>query len=113
MPYPYLDTTLMLQLDPRSLRERYQLVDLGQKIELAKAGDFLVYQGHVVMLEKRHRPVSGLPLHRGDLIHATGGRAIKAPGQGIQRERFVELTQFRGPLRRILRHLKLAEIPSP
>jgi hypothetical protein len=42
-----------------------------------------------------------------DIIHATGGKDIKLPGQGIQRERFVRVGSFRGELLRVLRHQKL------
>ncbi|MND02254.1 hypothetical protein D3C83_215650 [compost metagenome] len=43
-------------------------------------------------------------------MHATGGKDIRRPGEGIQRERFINLATFRGPLRRILRHAGLAPV---
>jgi len=104
---PYLDTSLMRSLQPQQLSQRYLLNTVSLKPFDARPGDLLVYDGHVVLLEKVHRPVVGLPPLRGDIIHATGGGVIRTPGEGIQRERFVELTHFRGPLRRILRHKSL------
>lgn len=109
LAYPYLDTLTMVSLSAERLRALYGFVDLGTNIDQIQPGDLLVYSGHVVILEKRHRPVQDQPVYRGDVIHATGGRDIRLPGQGIQRERFVELTNFRGPLRRILRHHLLIE----
>jgi hypothetical protein len=103
LPYPYLATSLMLSLDARSLAERYRLKDLGTDLARAEAGDLLVFDGHVVLLEKRRPPAPGRTTWRGDVVHATGGSAVRAPGEGVQRERFVELAHFRGPLRRILR----------
>ncbi len=98
---PYLTTKTMLQLSAQKLRKLYQLVDLGRQIEVAAPGDLLVYKGHVVLLEKKTGQ------GRGDVIHATGGKDIKLPGQGVQRERMVPLNNFRGPLLRILRHVGL------
>ena len=126
LPYPYLETARMLSLSAASLQERYQLVDVGDEPRRAVAGDLLVYDGHVVLLERVHPPRvelgrSGMAhgslapnaviqdtLTRGDVVHATGGGAIRRPGEGIQRERFVDLGHFRGPLRRVLRHVLLA-----
>jgi hypothetical protein len=70
----------------------------------------LVYDGHVVILERIHPALKKGDGIRGDVIHATGGRDIKLPGQGIQRERFVEIAHLRGSLRRILRHEALASM---
>jgi cell wall-associated NlpC family hydrolase len=103
-PFPYLDTRLMLTLRDNHLVNRYSLMPVSIDPFGAQPGDLLVYEGHVVLLEKLHRPVLGLPPIRGDIIHATGGKVIRTPGEGIQRERFVELTHLRGPLRRILRY---------
>lgn len=107
LPYPYLPTASMLGLDAAALRRQYGLIDLGSELRLAAAGDMLVYDGHVVMLEKAREPMPGRP-YRGDVVHATSGRDVRGPGEGIQRERFVDLASFRGPLRRILRHQGLA-----
>jgi hypothetical protein len=103
LPYPYLDTALMLSLSAEKLRSNYRLVDLDRDLGRSAPGDLLVYDGHVVLLEKRHAQVQGQAAFRGDVVHATGGKDIRAPGQGIQRERFIDLANFRGPLRRILR----------
>lgn len=97
---PYLTTHQMLSLKPKALFQNYQLLPVAN-LELARPGDLLVYKGHVVLLEKKTSK------HKGNIIHATGGKVIKSPGQGIQRETNVLLGQFRGPLRRILRHRKL------
>lgn len=106
-PYPYLATSGMLAMDADVLRRRYDLVDLGTRLDQALTGDLLVYDGHVVMLERRREPQPGQAFFRGDVIHATGGKDVRGPGEGIQRERFINLAHFRGPLRRILRHVKL------
>lgn len=108
LPYPYLDTALMLGLSSEKLRGSYGLLDLGRELGRAAPGDLLVYDGHVVLLEKRHQLVQGQATYRGDIVHATGGKDIKTPGEGIQRERFIDLANFRGPLRRILRVAALA-----
>ncbi|MFK7826390.1 MAG: hypothetical protein AB8G05_19740 [Oligoflexales bacterium] len=97
---PYLDTRSMLNINPRSLLKNYHLVSIPH-LSLAQAGDLLVYKGHVVILERAHN------ISRGDIIHATGGKDIKEPGQGIQRERNVIIQSFRGQLKRIFRHKKL------
>ena len=99
--FPYLTTDTMRQTPPNILLKRYGLIDLGRDVRRSIAGDLLVYKGHVVLLEKVHKP--GI----GDIVHATGGRDIKGPGEGIQRERHVKLASFRGPLMRILRHQSL------
>lgn len=109
-PYPYLDTATMLSLSGDSLLRRYGLVDLGTDVSLSAPGDLLVYDGHVVMLEKRHAPIQGKALYRGDIVHATGGKDVRGPGEGIQRERFIDLANFRGTLRRVLRHKALSGI---
>lgn len=112
VPYPYLDTSLMLSLSPQVLRRRYQLLDLASDLRRAEVGDLLVYAGHVVILERIMAPTIGQEEWRGDVVHATGGREIKGPGAGIQRARFADLAYFRGPLLRILRHVALEE-PNP
>lgn len=101
MPTPYLTTKQMLGFSERRLAKDYHLfvVPLHEPPEV---GDLLVYRGHVVILERPR--LQG----RGDIVHATGGKVIKDPGQGIQRERNIVLSSFRGPLLRILRHKKIA-----
>lgn len=106
LPSVYIPTQQMLALPAKTLMERYHLADLGTNVALSKPGDLLVYQGHVVMLEKRLSPVFG------DIIHATSG-LLKEPGQGVQRRRRVNLLEFRGPLQRILRHVELNEQRRP
>ncbi|NRA43812.1 MAG: hypothetical protein HRU09_02535 [Oligoflexales bacterium] len=101
---PYLDTRMMISLDTESLLNRYHLATIPN-LSLAEAGDLLVYSGHVVILERKHDKT------RGDIIHATGGKDIRLPGQGIQRERNIIIPNFRGPLKRIVRHKSL--IPGP
>lgn len=110
-PYPYIDTKLMINLSSDRLRGNYKLEDLGTEVALTQPGDMFVYDGHVVMLEKLHGLSKGV--YRGDIIHATGGKDIRLPGQGIQRERYVELKQYRGQLRRILRHAALFSTKQP
>jgi hypothetical protein len=64
----------------------------------------LVYHGHVVIVEAVHDRDSA------DIIHATGGKDIKEPGQGIQRERFVRMSSFRGELLKVIRHVRLDQL---
>lgn len=104
LEFPYINTALMLSLPPAKLRSRYRLVTLGRDMALIRPGDFLVYKGHVVLVEA----VKGLGV--GDILHATGGRDIKGPGQGVQRERAVKFEYFRGMLLLILRHEKLSRV---
>ena len=103
LPSTYLTTSLMNSLSPRQLAERYNLIDIGASLNRAMPGDLLVYDGHVVFLEKK------LEQGRGDVIHSTSGRELRGPGNGIQRERRADLAYFRGPILRILRHLDLAK----
>ena len=99
----YLTTSMMNELDGRVLMKDFQLVDIGRRVERAIPGDLLVFEGHVVMLERKY------PDQTGDVIHVTSGRDLRGPGLGIQRERRASLAQFRGPLLRILRHLDLVQ----
>lgn len=101
LDYPYLTTSQMSELPGRILDQKYNLLVVGTDVKKAEPGDLLVYPGHVVMLESATRQGFG------NVIHATGGKDIKVPGQGIQRERQAQLTHFRGELKRILRHRKL------
>jgi hypothetical protein len=112
-PYPYLDTEGMLTYSAAKLERAFHLVDLGTDLSRAQAGDLLVYTGHVVLLERLADGPAAGGVRRGDIIHATGGKDIRRPGEGIQRERFVDLAGFRGPLRRILRHASLAQTVHP
>lgn len=97
----YLTTALMNELGADALLKNYALVDVGNRSQRALPGDLLVYDGHVVMLEKKH--MNGL----GDVIHVTSGKDLRGPGLGIQRERQVVIDRFRGPLLRVLRHVDL------
>jgi hypothetical protein len=91
----------LLELSPDKLVQQYGLKPVEIYLDDILAGDLLVYRGHVVIVERVHeRGVA-------DIIHATGGKDLKVPGQGIQRERFVRVANFRGPLLRILRHVKV------
>lgn len=98
----YLTTALMNGLSAPELAKKYKLLDIGSNLTRAMPGDLLVYDGHVVLLEKKGKD------GRGDLIHVTSGRELRGPGHGIQRERQAMLASFRGPVLRILRHLDLA-----
>ena len=107
LQYPYLATQSMVTLDAVTLQRKYELLDLGTQLDRSSTGDLLVYDGHVVILERRREPQPGQAIFRGDIVHATGGKDIRNPGEGIQRERFIDLAHFRGPIRRILRHARL------
>lgn len=102
--FPYLTSTQMLDLSSEALTRKYSLVPVGVDLEKVLAGDMLVYRGHVIVVETVHEP--GIA----DIIHATGGKDIKVPGQGIQRERYARLANFRGELLRIIRHKRLQEL---
>jgi hypothetical protein len=108
LSFAYLTSTQMLVLSADLLERRHQLRPVVMP-PLAldgdvMAADLLVYRGHVVIVETVHG--NG----QVDIIHATGGRDIREPGQGIQRERFVVMDRFRGPLLRVLRHVKLDQL---
>jgi cell wall-associated NlpC family hydrolase len=110
LPLPFIETALMRSLSAERLLKGYHLVDVSSQAPGGlQAGDLLVYKGHVVILERTHQDGT----FKGDVIHATGGRDIKAPGQGIQRERFINLASFRGPLLRVLRHAGLTNSENP
>lgn len=99
--FPYLTSSQMLRLSSPDLVKTYGLMPVALRVESIIAGDLLVYDGHVVIVEKiREAGVA-------DIIHATGGKDIREPGQGIQRERFVRVAHFRGELLRVLRHVKV------
>lgn len=98
----YLTTALMNDLPAPDLAKKYHLLDIGPSVDRAMPGDLLVYDGHVVLLEKKGKD------GRGDVIHVTSGRDLRGPGNGIQRERQALLASFRGPVLRVLRHLDLA-----
>lgn len=99
----YLTTALMNNLSAPQLAKKYNLLDIGPNLSRAMPGDLLVYNGHVVLLEKKGKD------GRGDVIHVTSGKDLRGPGHGIQRERHAMLASFRGPVLRILRHLDLAK----
>jgi cell wall-associated NlpC family hydrolase len=103
LSFPYITTAEILAMDPAILEKKYHLLSLGGNVAQIIPGDMLVYRGHVVIVEAVHG------LDSGDIIHATGGKDIRGePGQGIQRERFVRLSSFRGDLLKVIRHSKLA-----
>lgn len=103
---PYLTTNTMLNLTAASLQRKYHLVDLRLRTDLMQPGDLVVYKGHVGMVEKIHND------QQVDMIHATSGREIKGDsGQGVQRARRIDVLNFHGPLKRILRH-KALHLPS-
>jgi hypothetical protein len=102
--YPYLTTAQMLNLTAPELERRYGLVVISSSGHDAIVGDLLVYKGHVVIVESIH------DARTADVIHATGGKDLKGPGQGIQRERFVKIDHFRGELRRVLRHKRVESV---
>ena len=101
---PYMTTKTMAALDPLTLAEKYLFSEVRGGPRAALPGDLLVYRNHVVMVEKLAEQ-SGY----GDILHATGGKDLKGPGMGIQRERMVLFESFRGPLLRVLRHQELAK----
>jgi hypothetical protein len=94
----------MLKTSKARLLKFYSYLDFGREFQRLLPGDLLVYKGHVVLLEKLHKQ------GRADIIHATGGRDLKGPGLGVQRERMVEVDGFRGPLLRVLRHTSLRNV---
>lgn len=104
LAYPYLTTAQMLSLSAPELERKYGLIPVGYSSLEVIPGDMLVYNGHVIIVESLH------PDRTADVIHATGGKDLKGPGQGIQRERFAKLDSFRGELLRVLRHKKVESL---
>jgi hypothetical protein len=102
--FPYLTSTQMLDLDASALLNKYNLRPVSISADGLLAGDLLVYRGHVVIVETVHSSESA------DIVHATGGKDIRLPGQGIQRERFVRVGHFRGELLRVLRHVTMDQL---
>lgn len=105
---PYLTTSMMQGLSDSTLKSNFHLISIGRRLERALPGDLIVYDGHVVMLlALKPNQSPGKPA-LADIIHSTSGREVKGAGQGIQRARNVSLTDFKGPIKRILRHVGLA-----
>ena len=102
--FPYITSTQMADLDESALVKKYHLRPVSRHSDGLLEGDLLVYHGHVVIVEKVHS------MDAVDIIHATGGKDIRVPGQGIQRERFIRVTSFRGDLLRVLRHVRIDEL---
>ena len=101
---PYLTTRDMVGMSNSQLgRAGYLRLRSDSEI---KPGDIVVYKGHVVLVEKTYG--NG----RGDVVHATSGKELRGPGQGIQRARFAPFSGFRGPVLSILRHKRLAGASS-
>lgn len=97
LPLPYLHTPLMVSLSKEKLYRNYKLL-VVDGFKNAQKGDLLVYKRHVgILLEKRG-------LRKGDMIHATSGRSVRGPGQGIQLIYNTDLMHFKGGLKRVLRH---------
>lgn len=105
---PYLTTDMMRNLSSKTLQTNFNLMSLGQRLERAMPGDLIVYEGHVVMLLALKPSRSSTQPTLADIIHSTSGREVKGAGQGIQRARNVVLTDFKGPIKRILRHVSLS-----
>lgn len=99
---PYLTTRQMNRLEAKTLRKSYGWIDLGRKVNRILPADILVYDGHVVLVEKVSSPGVG------QVIHSTSGDVIKRAGEGIQRQTLVPFANFKGPLLKILRHRKIA-----
>ncbi|SME97344.1 NlpC/P60 family protein [Pseudobacteriovorax antillogorgiicola] len=98
---PYLTTSQMRDLPTDTLRRRYGWVNLGNRASRALPGDLLVYPGHVVIVEKVIKPGTG------HVVHATSGKEVRGPGQGIQRQTLVTFKTYKGPLQKVLRHESL------
>lgn len=104
LSFPYITSAQMLDLSADALQKKYNLKPVATTPTSVIPGDMLVYRGHVVIVETVREP--GIA----DIIHATGGKDIRLPGQGIQRERFAKIGTFRGDLLRVIRHIKLDEL---
>jgi hypothetical protein len=104
LSFPYITSAQMLDLSADALQKKYNLKPVATTPTSVIPGDMLVYRGHVVIVETMREP--GIA----DIIHATGGKDIRLPGQGIQRERFAKIGTFRGDLLRVIRHAKLDEL---
>ena len=93
----------MTRLPAETLRNRYGWIDIGRSVNRVMPADLLVYNGHVVLVERV------LASGTGQVIHSTSGGVIKRPGEGIQRQTMVNFEDFKGPLLKILRHQKVAK----
>lgn len=100
-PFPYINTALILDLTPEKLQKNYHLIRFQPENFVFHPTDLLVFHGHIAMVETVTSP------GHGDIIHSTGGRDIRGPGQGVQRERLADFMTFRGPLLAVLRHESL------
>lgn len=103
--FKYLTTRQMIELPRQTLASKYQLIDLRTDLSQANPGDLLVYPGHVVILSEIDNKTQ-----RGTVLHATGGKDLRGPGMGLQKERLAPLISFRGPLQRILRY-RITSVP--
>ncbi len=99
-PLAFLPTATMVNLSADDLKTRFGLITQPYNMSDVEPGDLVVFSGHVVIVAKY------FGRGRADVIHATSGKDLKGPGLGIQRDRFIELDHFRGPVRRILRHIE-------
>ncbi len=100
LPYPYISTQKMKVLSRARLR-RNHLLDLGRNLEIARAGDLLLHENHVMLLISD--PLNGY----GDYVHVN--RPVKK-GRigGVEIVRDADLSERRGGrLIKILRHIGL------
>jgi len=90
-----------------SLEEKFGLIDMGEDLELAKPGDLLLKEGHVVVLIDIHHALGTL-----DFIHASRGSKRTRVG-GIELRRGTSIRKMQKEIVRILRHKDLFESEDP
>ena len=86
-------------------RGRAEFVQIGHDPALAQAGDLLFYRNHVVLLVTKREG------RRGDFVHVSRSAGGDRLG-GIDLVVDQDLSNFRGRLLRIMRHMALVADPS-
>lgn len=99
--FPYATTQDFLHKSAPQLAARYGLLDLGQKVEVIEPGDLLLYKKHVVIVMATYADGTA------GILHSTAVDPKHRAG-GIRYEEKVPVARFRGKIRKILRHKRLA-----
>ena len=104
IPIPYGSTSELLRQSSRGLKKHYGLLDMGADASKALPGDLLLYRKHIVFLLDTDGRGNG------SIVHSTA--VTKDRVGGIRYLENISLGPFRGGLKRILRHRKLARSPK-
>jgi hypothetical protein len=107
IPSQYITTYRLIHDGPKKLLRNFSLVAIpGRNLKHAKAGDLLVYKGHLGYLLAKHDDFHG------DFLHVSEFKKDSPIAGGIVVNREVNLSKINGGLRRILRHRSLMD-PKP